>query len=158
MSITYHPQIDGQTEVMNRVLEYYMCSLVHLNPADWFNFLALAEWLYNTSIHSSTCLTPYEVIYGKAPRTIPHYIVGSSNNEVVNSLLPSRQAMHDTLRRCLLKAQNTMKLHVDTRCHDVTFDVGQWFYVKLQPFHQCSVTGVLHPKLSKWFFGPFQIL
>lgn len=50
-----------------------------------------------------------------------------------------------------------MKKHVDTKRKDVTFTIGQWVYVKLRPFRQCSVAGLTHPKLSKRFFGPFQI-
>lgn len=49
LSTTYHPQADGQTEVMNRTLEQYLRSFVHHEPASWFRFLALAEWSYNTS-------------------------------------------------------------------------------------------------------------
>ena len=113
MSTAYHPQTDGQTKVMNRVLEQYLRSFVSSHPADWFKFLAMAEWSYNTSVHSDTGLTPYEVIYGKPPPTFPHYILGASNNEAVNeavdSLLTSRQDIHDSLQRRLTKAQQAMK-------------------------------------------------
>jgi len=34
MSIAYHPQSDGQTKVMNRILEQYLSSFVHDRPAD----------------------------------------------------------------------------------------------------------------------------
>lgn len=35
------------------------------------NFLVLAEWSYNTFVHSSTSLTFYEVTYGKALPSLP---------------------------------------------------------------------------------------
>nr|KYP55263.1 Retrotransposable element Tf2 [Cajanus cajan] len=67
MSTSYHPETNGQTEVINRVLEQYLRSFVHDHPSKWSNFLALAEWSYNTSVHSGTGLTPFEVTYGKPP-------------------------------------------------------------------------------------------
>lgn len=52
MSTSYHPESDGQTEVLNRVLEQYLILFVHEKPSLWHKFLALAEWSYNTSMHS----------------------------------------------------------------------------------------------------------
>ena len=158
MSTAYHPQTDGQTEVMNRVLEQYLRSFVHSQPANWFRYLALAEWSYNTSLHTSSGFTPFEVIYGKPPPSLPHYLPGHTTNEAVDTLLTSRQEIHTKLRQRLLKAQEAMKHHADSKREDVSFTVGQWVYVKLRPHRQRSVTGDTHSKLSKRFFGPFQIL
>ena len=157
MSTAYHPESDGQTEVMNRVLEQYLCAFTHSQPSSWFRFLSLAEWSYNTSLHSSSKLTPFEVVYGKAPPSVPHYIPGMTNNEAVESLISSRQQLHTKLQHRLRKAQETMKHYADAKREDITFAVGQWVYVKLKPFRQRSVTGSQHSKLSKRFFGPFKI-
>jgi len=43
MSTAYHPQIDDQTKVLNRVLEQYLRSFVHQKPTQWDKFLSLAE-------------------------------------------------------------------------------------------------------------------
>jgi len=59
MSISYHPQTDGQTEVLNRVLEQYLRAFVHNKPNQWHTFLPLAEWSYNTSTHSATGFSPF---------------------------------------------------------------------------------------------------
>ena len=97
MSMAYHPQSDGQSEVLNRVVEQYLRSFVHAKPANWHKFLSLAEWCYSTSRHSATGLTPYEVTYGKPPPAIPDYLPGTSDVEAVDFLLTSRQDMFTTL-------------------------------------------------------------
>jgi len=158
MSTAYHPQSDGQTEVMNRTIEQYLRSFVHHNPANWFKFLALAEWSYNTSQHSGTDFTPYEVTYGKPPPAISNYIKGSSRNDAVDTMLATRDAIHATLRRKLLKAQENMKLFADKSRRDVQYEVGQLVYVRLRPHRQHSLRDQTSSKLTKRYFGPFPIL
>lgn len=127
LSTAYHPQ----TEVMNCVVEQYLCSFTHSRPSEWHQFLSLVEWSYNTSLHSSTGMTPYEATFGKPPSSIPDYVVGTSRNEVVDSLLTNRQIIHASLTQCLLKAQAAMKKYADAKHRDKEFTVCQWVYVKL---------------------------
>lgn len=93
MSTSCHPQSDDQLEVLNRVVEQYLCNFVHDKSAKLRKFLSLVEWWYNTSCHSSTGLSPYE----KPPAAIPDYLPGSSIVEAVDFLLTSRQEMLNAL-------------------------------------------------------------
>ena len=158
MSTAYHPQTDGQTEVMNRTLEQYLHSFVHHQPLSWFRFLALAEWSYNTSQHASTGLTPYEVIYGKAPSTFSSYLRGSSRNDVVDSVLGTREEVHALLKRKLLKAQENMKFFANQSRREVVYEVDQMVYVKLRPHQQSSLRSQPSNKFTKRYFGPFRVL
>ncbi|MCI62041.1 retrotransposable element Tf2 protein, partial [Trifolium medium] len=79
MSSSYHPQSDGQTEVINRTIEQYLRVFVHHKPSLWTRLLPWAEYHYNTSVHSASSLTHFEVIYGKKPPAIPSYTTGSSS-------------------------------------------------------------------------------
>lgn len=51
-----------------------------------------------------------------------------------------------------------MERLADDKRRDVSFTIGQWVYVKLWPFCQRTVAGLIHPKLSKRYFGPFQVI
>lgn len=104
MSFAYHPQSDGQIEVMNRVIEQYLRSFVHHHPSSWGKFIIWAEWSYNTSVHAAIGLTPFEITFGKKPLSIPSYLAGTSNIDVVDDFLVNRDAVFVMLRKKLLKA------------------------------------------------------
>ena len=75
MSLSYHPQTDGQTEVVNRTLEQYLHCFAGDQPRKWLEWLTWAEYSYNTSFHSSTKMTPFEVVYGISPPNLLSYIL-----------------------------------------------------------------------------------
>jgi IS30 family transposase len=43
-STAYHPQSDGQTEVVNKCLENYLRCMTGSSPTQWVKWLPLAEW------------------------------------------------------------------------------------------------------------------
>jgi hypothetical protein len=78
LSTTYHPQMDGQTEVVNKCLETYLRCFVSKRENQWDQLLPLVEWWYNTSYHTSTCMNPFESLYGQNPPSILSYMRGVS--------------------------------------------------------------------------------
>jgi transposase InsO family protein len=67
MSSSYHPQSDGQTERVNQCVEAYLRCFVHSCPRQWYAWLSLAEFWYNTCYHTSIGKSPFEVLYGHTP-------------------------------------------------------------------------------------------
>ena len=67
-STAYHPQTDGQTERVNQVVEDMLRAYVMQQPTLWEEYLHLVEFAYNNGYHTSTQLSPFEVLYGRKCR------------------------------------------------------------------------------------------
>jgi len=86
MSTAAHPETDGQTERVNRVLgdilRSYATSFKH-----WSEFLPLVEFALNNSVHASTGFTPFFLNNGRHP-TLPTSILsgGEATNDVAEQL------------------------------------------------------------------------
>ena len=63
-SSDYHPQTDGQTEVVNKSLGDLLRSLVTEHHSSWDNVLPQAEFAHNDSVNRRTTKSPFQVIYG----------------------------------------------------------------------------------------------
>jgi hypothetical protein len=66
-SIASHPQIDGQTEVVNRMIEHILCIFNYKNPRTWDESLPYIQCIYNKSIHISTDHNLFQVGWGFQP-------------------------------------------------------------------------------------------
>ena len=69
-SSTYHPQSDGQIEVVNRSLGNLLRSLIGESLKQWDIVLAQAEFAYNDSPNRSTGMSPFQILYGMHPRGV----------------------------------------------------------------------------------------
>ncbi|KAL5742663.1 hypothetical protein ACOSP7_029395 [Xanthoceras sorbifolium] len=95
MSSSYHPQTDGQTEVVNRTLEQYL------------------QYSYNTAKYSATGFTPFEAVYGIPPLNLLTYVLGTTKVKAVDDFLHSRKLILEDLRQHLVLARNRMKVQAD---------------------------------------------
>lgn len=89
-SFAYHPQTDGQTEVVNRTLEMYLRCFTGDKPLEWVRWLPSVEYMYNTSWHSSIEKTPFELVYGHSPPNLTSYISRMARVEAVGKTLEDR--------------------------------------------------------------------
>ncbi|CAI8611704.1 unnamed protein product [Vicia faba] len=88
LTTIYHPQSDGESEVLNRCLQHYLRAMTRQWPKEWVNWLPLYEWWYNTTYHSVIQTTPFEIVYGQAPSLhLPYFPQSTKVEEVDRSFI-----------------------------------------------------------------------
>lgn len=157
-SSAYHPQSDGQTEVVNRCLETYLRCMCSDMPHLWSKWLPLAEYWYNTTFHTSTKLTPFEDVYGQAPPIHLPYLLGESKVAVVAKCLEERENMILILKFHLLRVHHRMKQFTYQHRTERNFDIGDYVFVKLHSYRQKSVVMRTNHKLAPKYYGPYKII
>lgn len=147
-------------EVLNRVIEQYHRTFVHKKPSSWGKSLHWVEWSYNTSWHSGSGVSPYEITFGKKPFNFSQYLASASNIKVVDEMLIDIATVFAEIKKKLENAQTSMKHFADTKHRDVQFVIGDLVIVKVHPHRHTFVSGQStgYSKLAKRFYGPFRVI
>lgn len=157
-STAFHPQTDGQIEVMNKGIELCLRSFVHEKPNTWYKHLGWAEFSYNTSYHASIKMSPFQALFGRTQPEIPVFDSRSSKVQAVEELLLERDALLKILKENLQQAQAHMENQVNKHRREVEFLVGEFVWLKLQPYRQKSVSQKKSQKLALRFFSPYEVM
>jgi hypothetical protein len=157
MSTAFHPQTDGQSEVVNKVIAMYLRCVTGDRPRAWVEWLSWAEYCYNTSFHTALRATPFEVVYGRQPPPLLPYRLGTAKTELVDSMLTSREEVLDQVRQRLLQAQQVAKKYYDAAHRDEEFQVGDWVWLRLLHRTTHSLDPRAKGKLGPRYAGPFQV-
>jgi hypothetical protein len=157
-SLAFHPQTDGQLEVVNRTIAMYLHCLTGDQPRSWLQWLPWAEFCYNSSYQSALRTTPFQVVYGRHPPPLVKYDAGSSRVAAVDAQLRDRDEFLQQIQERLLLSQDVMKAQHDKKWRVLEFAVGEWAWLRL---HHHSAAGITpqHPsKLSPRFYGPYKVV
>lgn len=124
LSAAYHPQSDGQTEIVNKSLECYLRCMCGEKPNEWLKWLPLAEYWYNTNFHSAINTTPFKVVYGQPPTHHLHYTTGDSRVDAVDRSLVAREQTIVLLKFYLQRAQDRIVQFANKHIFEREFQVG----------------------------------
>ena len=102
----YHPQSDGEIEIVNKCLEGYLRCFVFDKKTQWVKWLPLAGWWYNTSFHTAAKMTPFMELYGYHLPSITSSLRENSKVQAVEDHIEHQQQVLQLLNDNLTLAQN----------------------------------------------------
>jgi hypothetical protein len=156
-SSSYHPQIDGQTERVNQILEDMLRACALQYGRSWDKSLSYVEFSYNNSYQESLKMAPFEVLYGRRCQTSLFWNETGEQKVFGPDILQEVKKQVCMVRENLRVTQSRQKSYADHRRRELSFEVGDFVYLKVSP-----VRGLRHfkvqGKLAPWFIGPFKIL
>lgn len=76
----------------------------------------------------------------------------------MDNTLIQRELKLQLLKHHLPRAQIRMKQQADLHRSDRSFAVGDWVYLKVQPYKQSALSSSPYHKLAAKYYGPFQII
>ncbi|GMF49000.1 unnamed protein product [Phytophthora fragariaefolia] len=180
MSMADHPQTDGQTERVNRVLGDVLRSVCAAEPTSWSTLLPQVEFALNNAVHSSTGFTPFYVNGLRHLRT-PLSLPPASNLEGggagakdvrglkglrpsvkrnLLSFIESGEAVRQRVRDAMAAAQDRQKENSDRhgRADSHVFQVGDQVLLNAKNLPIPAVSTVGSTKLRPRFIGPFTVI
>ena len=77
MSSSRHPQTDGASEIMNRMVENYLRCYCSYHQDNWDELLPAAEFAYNSAVSEDLGFSPFELDLGWVPKSPLDFISGT---------------------------------------------------------------------------------
>ena len=153
LSTANHPETDGQSEIVHRAVEQILRAFVHPLQDDWATWLPMAEFAYNSHVHSSTKQTPFFVNYGFHPSSPASFLSLPSSPDVANFLENIRD-IQTTVARELDLAKARQAEQANRHRRELTFSVGD--RVRLST-DNLTLADYPSSKLRPRFLGPFTV-
>jgi translation initiation factor IF-1 len=157
-STTCHPQTNGQTEVVNRTLSTMLRTILKDNLRLWEECLPHIEFDYNRSIHSTTKLSPFMVVYGFNPRA-PIDLLPLPPSEIVNLDATQRSELilklHETTKLQIEKMNERYRIASNKGRKEVKLEPGDLVWVHLR---KDRFPDLRKSKLMPRAAGPFKVL
>lgn len=162
-STAFHPQTDGQTERVNRVLEDTLRCFTNAQQTNWDTLLPMVEFAINNSKHASSGFSPFYLNYGLEPKTplsvqLPQLQEAPTEDYGAPAVTRFVADLQEALRKAkslLQAAQDRQKACADKRrSPDPDFAVGQEVLLSSKNIP------IKHPgsnKLLPRWLGPFRV-
>jgi transposase InsO family protein len=141
-SSAYHPQTNGQTERVNQVLEDMLRACPLRYGRSWDKSLPYAEFSYNNSYQESLKLAPFEMLYGHWCRTPLFWNEAGEWKVFGSDIQQEAEKQVRMVRENLRVKQSQQKSYVDHRTRELSFEVGDFVYLKVSP-----MSGLRHFKV-----------
>ena len=162
-STTYHPETDGQTEIMNSVLERYLKVYVNYFQNDWASWLPSAEFVINNHALETTQCTPFLASSKQHPKmglepdpfiNKPMDFREKADKDIANAFVEKMTKINKVLKEQMAFAQTSYEHYANVHMQNVpNYALGDEIWLNTRNMQ----TKRPSKKLSDKFDGPFPI-
>jgi hypothetical protein len=150
--------MDGQTEVVNRTLSTILRAILKTNLKLWEECLPHIEFAYNRSIHSTTKVSPFQIVYDFNPRA-PIDLLPLPPSEMTcfgaSQWSEFILKMHETTKLNIEKMNKKYRIVASKVHKEVNLELGDlvWLHLRKEWFSELRKS-----KLMSRAASPFKIL
>jgi hypothetical protein len=152
-STPLHPQTDGQTETMNRVLEDTLRHFVGPHWDDWDELLPMIEFAMNNRYNDAIQTTPFMLNFGQHPN-LPLMNELRKYKPAVNQFIGRWSDKLSEAKKYIAAAQDRYKAVADKRRRPSDIKVGDQVVIAIKHFQKQIPT---NKKLGPKYVGPFWV-
>ena len=125
--------------------------------SSWDDNFPYAEFSYNNSYQASLKMAPFEAMYGRRCRTPLMWDEVGDRQLFGPDLIKESGEKVKLIRDRLKISQSRQKSYADSKCKEVTYEIGDRAYLRVSPLRGVKRFGV-KGKLAPRFVGSYRIL
>ena len=153
----YHPQTNGALERSHQGLLDYIKHYTEQYKTTWDTWINFAMFSYNTTPHTVTKFTPYELIFGRRAN-LPSLLTGSNEpmytyEDYLSELKLRLSQSFNCARENILNHKEKNKVYYDRQSRPVSYNVGDFVLLERQVFASNK-----SKKLQPRYEGPYEVL
>ncbi|KAB0793022.1 hypothetical protein PPYR_12642 [Photinus pyralis] len=154
---SYHPESNGALERSHHTLAEYLKHYIQEKQTDWDNWIDFAMFSYNTTVHTTTKFTPFELLFG-IKANLPTSITKNPQfkytyDDYIDNLTLKLQESQAIARKHILGSKEQNKKYYDQNSSTQKFDIGDKVFL----LNEQSKPGRAQ-KLIPNYSGPYEIV
>jgi hypothetical protein len=168
LTTSYHPQADGQTEILNQTLEVALRAYINFDRNNWSQLLTRIAFAYNNTPHTATGYAPATLLYGFKPNEPLNLLLdhASSNisrppieatKEETKDFIEEMQGAWTAAKDALRRAQATFERAYNKNHLPISFEVGDQVMINAHSLRIPDVVEGKGAKLTRRYEGPFEV-
>ena len=162
LSTAYHPQTDGQTEIVNQYLDQKLRPFVNYYQDNWAELLPMMDYSQATLPHDSTGFAPIQLEMGYLPRTSfdwnrpegPLTVREKLSHKEAQQYAKRLEGAWKVARKNLEKAHKSMEQQANKHRREPDFGPGDMVWVTTKNWK----TERPSHKLDYQMAGPYEVL
>lgn len=135
-STPYHPQTNGIVERFNSTFIPQISKLHDSEHNNWDEYLQAVVFAYNSGSHKTTNYSPYELLYGRAPRlpfhSKPSHLSFPHPHDYLAQLTKTLKIFHQSARAQIIQQQTRNQQYYNRNRTDPVYLVGDRVLTRIQ--------------------------